>query len=105
VKHSAVTNTYAVNKKFDTYTDVYDVYFPSEPDGEMSAMSFLIKSAGCPNCGSASVWRSRRRGFREFLLHLLHIEPYRCWECDERHFRFRKSDPQPADSATPNPAH
>ena len=44
----------------------------------------------CPNCSSVSVYRSRRRGLAEFLLHrVAFISPYRCSECDFRHFRFR----------------
>jgi len=44
----------------------------------------------CPDCGSASLHRSRRKDFVESFLHYaLFISPYRCDECYERHFRFR----------------
>src|SRR5260370_1159760 len=54
----------------------------------MWAMFSLVRSSGCPNCGSgsASLYRSKRHGVAEFLLHhLLHITPYRCKECGVRH--------------------
>jgi len=48
--------------------------------------------AQCPECGSASLHRSRRKGTVESLLyHALFISPYRCGECFERHFRFRSA--------------
>ena len=44
----------------------------------------------CPDCGSVSIHRSRRKGFVEsFLYHALFISPYRCDECDQRHLRVR----------------
>jgi hypothetical protein len=44
----------------------------------------------CPDCGSASLHRSRRKGLVESLLYrVLLLSPYRCDECYERHFRFR----------------
>jgi hypothetical protein len=52
------------------------------------------QSTSCPNCESAAVYRSRRRGFAELLLHrVLFISPYRCYECDDRHYRFRLAHP------------
>jgi len=49
--------------------------------------------AHCPDCGSASIHRSRRRDFVESILHYaLFISPYRCDECYERHFRFRSTN-------------
>jgi len=48
------------------------------------------KSHNCPECGSASIHRSRRRGPGEHILHkLFFISPYRCRGCDSRYFRFR----------------
>ena len=43
----------------------------------------------CPYCGSADVHRSRRRGFVEgVILRLFLLRPYRCHDCDRRHYRF-----------------
>ena len=48
------------------------------------------KTSNCPNCASPSVYRSKRRGLAELLLHrVLFISPYRCYDCDDRHYRFR----------------
>ena len=56
----------------------------------------------CPNCANASIYRSRRNGTVEFLLHtLLFMSPYRCKACDVRHFRFRLARPSP--NPTPKP--
>ncbi|HET7106847.1 MAG TPA: hypothetical protein VFI38_08555 [Candidatus Acidoferrum sp.] len=45
----------------------------------------------CPDCGSTTIHRSRRKDFVETFLHYaLFISPYRCDECYERHFRVRK---------------
>jgi hypothetical protein len=53
-------------------------------------MSMLNKSSLCPNCASAAIRRSRRKGFLEQMLHaVLFISPYRCSACDKRYFRFR----------------
>jgi len=52
----------------------------------------------CPKCESAEVYRSKRRGVAELLLHrVLFISPYRCYDCDDRHFRFRLSRAYPRD--------
>jgi uncharacterized protein with PIN domain len=46
------------------------------------------QSKRCPNCGSASIRRSRRNGVIEkILLKALALHPYRCEECDDRYFR------------------
>jgi hypothetical protein len=48
----------------------------------------------CPKCESASVYRSKRRGVAELLLHrVLFISPFRCYDCDDRHYRFRSPRP------------
>jgi len=73
-------------------------------------MFSLVRFSGCPNCGSgsASLYRSKRHGVGEFLLHhLLHITPYRCKECDVRHFRRSRvhHHHQRPDSHAPKHAH
>jgi hypothetical protein len=41
----------------------------------------------CPFCRSADVRRSKRRGFFElYLLRLVLLRPFRCMECDRRHY-------------------
>ncbi len=68
-------------------------------------MFSLVRSSGCPNCGSAALYRSKRHGVAEFLLHhLLRITPYRCKACDVRHFRSRLHHHHP-DSHAPKHAH
>lgn len=43
----------------------------------------------CPGCGGKLIYRSKRRGAKEWLLHYMRIQsPYRCGECDLRFFRF-----------------
>lgn len=43
----------------------------------------------CPDCGSAKIHRSRRKGFYEqFVLGSIGIYPYRCSECKKRFMRF-----------------
>jgi hypothetical protein len=55
----------------------------------------------CPDCGGNFVHRSRRKDFVETFMHLfLFISPYRCLDCNERHFRFRFSN-----ASTSSPAH
>jgi len=68
-------------------------------------MFSLRRPSRCPNCGSTSIRRSRRKGLLEFLLHrLFSINPYRCRVCYERYFRLRHTQHH-ADSATPKHAH
>jgi len=56
----------------------------------MESAKSNVKTVFCPNCGSAEVYRSRRKGLKEFFLHrLFFISPYRCAECDYRHLRSR----------------
>lgn len=44
----------------------------------------------CPHCRSAEVRRSRRRGFVEHtILRALFLRPYRCQNCDGRHYGFK----------------
>ena len=51
------------------------------------------KISNCPKCASPKVYRSRRRGLAELFLHrVLFISPYRCYDCDDRHFRFTLSE-------------
>lgn len=46
----------------------------------------------CPNCGSTSIRRSRRKSLLESFLHYaLFLTPYRCEECDQRHLRLRST--------------
>ncbi len=46
----------------------------------------------CPNCGSARVHRSHRRGFYErVLLPLLGRRPFRCADCEHRFISFRRA--------------
>jgi len=53
-------------------------------------MGIFRKSFNCPNCGSPSIYRSRRKGLLEHVLHnTLFISPYRCGSCDERHYDSR----------------
>jgi hypothetical protein len=60
-------------------------------------MTIFNKSSVCPNCASTAIYKSRRKGLLEQLLHsLLFVSPYRCGACDQRYFRFRFSAP-PAD--------
>jgi len=59
----------------------------------------------CPECGSGSIHRSRRKGLVESILHhALFISPYRCDECYERHFRFR-STKEAQHTSTQRPRH
>jgi hypothetical protein len=42
----------------------------------------------CPDCGHATAFYSRRRGFSEkYLLPLLLLRPYRCADCFQRCYR------------------
>src|SRR5882762_11856294 len=61
---------------------------------ERFVMTIFKKSSVCPNCASHAIYRSRRKGLLEHILHsALFITPYRCGSCDERHVRFRLSSP------------
>ena len=43
----------------------------------------------CPNCASARIHQSRRKGLAESLiLTALFVRPFRCERCDERFFRW-----------------
>jgi hypothetical protein len=53
-------------------------------------MSILRKSSLCPNCASHAMYRSKRKGLLEQILHsVLFVSPYRCKRCDQRYFRLR----------------
>lgn len=73
-------------------------------------MRFILSPSArraCPACGSANIRRSSARGpFEAVLRSVFQIKPYRCQECDDRHFRFRPSHtPQavmPAESKNPS---
>jgi C4-type Zn-finger protein len=44
----------------------------------------------CPHCGSDQLHLSKRRSvFERFFLNAVHVAPYRCTDCYERHFRIR----------------
>lgn len=48
----------------------------------------LIPPYRCPDCGSETGFRSRRRTFSErFLLPLFLLQPVRCGECFRRDYR------------------
>jgi hypothetical protein len=50
------------------------------------------RSPKCPNCGSATAYRSRRIGAIEFLLHYVFFtSPYRCKDCEYRYYRPRRT--------------
>src|SRR5260370_16736408 len=77
--------------------------FTPTQDLEISAMFSLVRSFRCPDCGSSSLYRSRRHGLAEFLLHhLLLITPYRCKDSDSRPFHLRSHHHPPASHA-PDP--
>ena len=43
----------------------------------------------CPNCDSARIHQSKRRGIVErVILAVLFFRPFRCERCDERFFRW-----------------
>jgi hypothetical protein len=45
--------------------------------------------ACCPNCASARIHLSKRKGLVEtVILTLLFVRPFRCERCDERFFRW-----------------
>ena len=48
----------------------------------------LVPPYRCPDCGSDTAFRSRRRTFSErFLLPLFLMQPVRCGECFRRDYR------------------
>jgi hypothetical protein len=52
-------------------------------------MSISLFHRHCPECGSNALRPSRRRGpIERFLFVILFLVPYRCRDCEERHFRF-----------------
>jgi hypothetical protein len=56
----------------------------------------------CPNCESARIHQSRRRGIVErVILALLFVRPFRCELCDQRFFRWSlATDPNGSRAAT-----
>ena len=53
-------------------------------------MSILSESSLCPNCTSHAIFKSRRKGLFERILHtVFFISPLRCGACDQRFFRVR----------------
>jgi hypothetical protein len=56
----------------------------------------------CPNCESAQVHQSRRKGIVErVILAVLFVRPFRCERCDQRFFRRSfASDPNGSRGAT-----
>jgi hypothetical protein len=56
----------------------------------------------CPNCDSARIHQSRRKGIVEkMILTLLFVRPFRCELCDERFFRWSPAtSPKDARAAT-----
>jgi hypothetical protein len=66
-------------------------------------MSILKKSSLCPNCASHAIFKSRRKGLIERVLHsVFFISPFRCGACDERYFRARLLTPPHADKHHPH---
>jgi len=56
----------------------------------------------CPNCDSARIHISKRKGIVErVILALLFVRPFRCERCDERFFRHSPAtDPNGTRAAT-----
>ena len=68
----------------------------------MNLSYYLAHHPRCPSCGSPAIHRSRRKGFRESLLRwVFFISPYRCHDCNYRHFRLSFHTPRhPGNAAT-----
>jgi predicted RNA-binding Zn-ribbon protein involved in translation (DUF1610 family) len=67
-------------------------------------MEHTGKTHACPNCQSTSIYRSRRRGLKEFFFHhVLFMSPYRCKDCDTRflHRRIAKEAAKAAPGHSP----
>jgi predicted RNA-binding Zn-ribbon protein involved in translation (DUF1610 family) len=48
----------------------------------------------CPDCASAAIRRSTRKGFVErFFLRMAMVWPYRCDDCDSRFWGFQRKVP------------
>jgi predicted Zn-ribbon and HTH transcriptional regulator len=64
-------------------------YLPSlEKARTMNLALIFAHHPRCPKCGSLAIHRSRRKGLMESVLRwVLYIAPYRCKECNYRHFR------------------
>ena len=59
----------------------------------------------CPNCDSARIHPSRRKGFLEKgLLAMIFVRPFRCEKCDDRFFRWSFSTNPNASPGTREPA-
>ena len=63
-------------------------------------VSFFASPRQCPACGGEDVRRSRRKSLKDRLAALALMRPFRCADCDVRHyaFLFRKRIPQPNDN-------
>jgi hypothetical protein len=65
-------------------------------------MSILSKSFLCPSCASHAIYKSRRKGLVERILHaVFFVTPFRCGACDERYFRLRFLTPPRANNHHP----
>jgi hypothetical protein len=59
----------------------------------------------CPNCDSARIHLSRRKGFLEKgILAMIFVRPFRCEVCDVRFFRWCFSTNPNASPVTREPA-
>jgi predicted RNA-binding Zn-ribbon protein involved in translation (DUF1610 family) len=54
----------------------------------------------CPNCGSADIFRSHRRGpIERYLIRAIGMRPYRCLNCDGRYYFFSLVDQESSPDA------
>jgi hypothetical protein len=68
-------------------------------------MWIFNKSFLCPSCGSHGIYKSRRKGLIEHVLHtVFFVSPLRCGACDQRYFRPRFLTPPHADKHQPRTA-
>lgn len=59
-------------------------------------VSVPVEKLCCPRCGSSEISRSRPRGVMEkHLGNLMHLRPYRCYECSLRFWKRRSTAPAP----------
>jgi len=50
---------------------------------------YMIRSHKCPICGSADIYRSKRKGFAEKLAcRITPVRPFRCKSCNSRVYAF-----------------
>ncbi len=63
-------------------------FFPPGKAQTMNLSYFYAHHPRCPSCGSSAIHRSRRKNLLETLLRwVFFISPYRCHDCNYRHFR------------------